>query len=166
MDTTGADAFDPPGTPWHPVSPRLATVRRGLAAALIGVPALGSAVLLALVAAPGWAAVPVVVGAALLAWAWVVVGRQVAAWGYAERDDDLLLRNGVLFRRLVVVPYGRMQFVDVTAGPLDRAAGVARVQLHTASATTDASIPGLTPAEAARLRDRLAARGEARAAGL
>nr|WP_269204746.1 PH domain-containing protein [Motilibacter deserti] len=101
-----------------------------------------------------------------MAWAWAVVGRQVAAWGYAERDDDLLLRNGVLFRKLVVVPYGRMQFVDVTAGPLDRAAGVARVQLHTASATTDASIPGLPPAEAARLRDRLAARGEARAAGL
>ena len=93
-------------------------------------------------------------------------GRQVAAWGDAERDDDLLLRNGVLFRKLVVVPYGRMQFVDVTAGPLDRMAGVARVQLHTASATTDASIPGLTPPEAARLRDRLAARGEARAAGL
>ncbi|NHC15831.1 PH domain-containing protein [Motilibacter deserti] len=166
MDTRSADAFDPPGTSWLPVSPRLASVRRGLAAALIGVPAVAAAVLLAVFAALPWALVPLLGGAALLAWAWAVVGRQVAAWGYAERDDDLLLRNGVLFRKLVVVPYGRMQFVDVTAGPLDRAAGVARVQLHTASATTDASIPGLPPAEAARLRDRLAARGEARAAGL
>jgi len=69
-------------------------------------------------------------------------------------------------RNLVVVPYGRLQFVDVHAGPLDRLAGVARVQLHTASASSDAAIPGLAPAEASRLRDRLAARGEARLAGL
>jgi hypothetical protein len=40
------------------------------------------------------------------------------------------------------------------------------VQLHTAAAATDAQIPGLVPAEAARLRDRLAAHGESRAAGL
>ncbi len=58
-----------------------------------------------------------------------------------------------------------MQFVDVTAGPLDRRFGLATVQLHTAAAATDAQIPGLVPAEAARLRDRLAARGEAGAAG-
>jgi membrane protein YdbS with pleckstrin-like domain len=59
-----------------------------------------------------------------------------------------------------------MQFVDVKAGPLDRAFGVAQVQLHTASAATDARIPGLGAAEAARLRDRLASRGQARLAGL
>jgi hypothetical protein len=59
-----------------------------------------------------------------------------------------------------------MQFVDVTAGPLQRRFGVATVQLHTAAAATDAQIPGLVPVEAARLRDRLAAHGESRAAGL
>jgi uncharacterized protein len=101
-----------------------------------------------------------------LAWTWAVVGRTVRSWGYAERADDLLVTRGVLRRQLVVVPYGRMQFVDVTAGPLDRRFGLATVQLHTAAAATDASIPGLVPAEAARLRDRLAARGEATAAGL
>jgi uncharacterized protein len=40
------------------------------------------------------------------------------------------------------------------------------VQLHTASASTDARVPGLAAAEAQRLRDRLAALGEARATGL
>jgi uncharacterized membrane protein YdbT with pleckstrin-like domain len=63
-------------------------------------------------------------------------------------------------------PHGRMQFVDVTAGPLERLLGLATVQLHTAAAASDARIPGLTAAEAARLRDRLAALGEARAEGL
>jgi membrane protein YdbS with pleckstrin-like domain len=90
----------------------------------------------------------------------------VRAWGYAERDDDLMITRGVLQRQLVVVPYGRMQFVDVTAGPLDRRFGLATVQLHTAAAATDATIPGLVPDEAARLRDRLAARGQATAAGI
>ena len=56
--------------------------------------------------------------------------------------------------------------VDLKAGPVDRRYGMATLQLHTAAATTDAAIPGLPVAEAERLRDRLAARGEARSAGL
>ena len=59
-----------------------------------------------------------------------------------------------------------MQMVDLTAGPIDRWLGIATVQLHTAAATTDATIPGLPPEDAAALRDRLAARGEARSAGM
>jgi uncharacterized protein len=96
----------------------------------------------------------------------VVAQRRVGAWGYLEREDDLLIRRGLLVRRLSVVPYGRMQFVDVTAGPVERSFGLATVRLHTAAAASDARIPGLETAEAARLRDQLAALGEARAAGL
>ena len=103
---------------------------------------------------------------ALGAIAWPFVGRRFGSWGYAEREDDLLVRRGVMFARLSVVPYGRMQFIDVTAGPLERAFGLATVRLHTAAAATDARIPGLEREEAARLRDRLAELGEAQAAGL
>lgn len=99
-------------------------------------------------------------GFGLLTW------RRYRAWGYAEREDDLLVRRGVMIRRLTVVPYGRMQFVDVTAGPVDRAFGLATVQLHTAAAATDARIPGLERAEADRLRDQLASLGETKATGL
>jgi hypothetical protein len=73
---------------------------------------------------------------------------------------------GVLFRCLSVVPYGRMQFVDITAGSVERLYKLATVRLHTAAAASDARIPGLEPEEAARRRDRLAALGEAKAAGL
>ncbi|MEJ7774408.1 MAG: PH domain-containing protein [Nocardioidaceae bacterium] len=159
------EPFDPPGEPWVRVSPKLATVRRiGLLA--FGIPVAAVAVVaLAFVAV--WGSVVVaVLAVALLVWSWVVVGRTVRSWGYAERSDDLLVTSGVLRRQLVVVPYGRMQFVDVSAGPLDRRFGLATVQLHTAAAATDAAIPGLGPDEAARLRDRLAARGEASAAGI
>src|SRR6266851_1426595 len=96
---------------------------------------------------------------------WFVRNR-FRAWAYQERDEDLLVARGVLIRRLSVVPYGRMQFVDVTAGPVERAYRLATLKLHTAAAASDARIPGLERDEAARLRDRLAALGEAKAAGL
>ena len=105
----------------------------------------------------------------VLAIAVVVVGLLVLSWRftrYRVTAEALELRHGVMWRTVVVVPYGRMQYVDVYAGPVDRAFGLAKVQLHTASARSDAYIPGLGPQEAARLRDRLASRGEARLAGL
>jgi membrane protein YdbS with pleckstrin-like domain len=96
----------------------------------------------------------------------IAIVRAVHAWGYAERDNDLLVRHGLLIRRLSIVPYARMQFVDVSAGPVERAFDLATVQLHTAAAASDARVPGLRPAEASRLRDRLTALGENRAEGL
>jgi uncharacterized protein len=113
---------------------------------------------------PGAAGAALLVGAGL--GAEVVVGRRVAAWAYAEREDDLLVSRGVLISRLSVVPYGRMQFIDVTAGPLERSFRLATVRMHTAAAASDARIPGLEQDEADRLRDRLAALGEAQASGI
>ena len=148
---------------WRTPSRRLLRLRRWE----VAVPAVAVAALVALVGngsswALGLAGGVLVLGAIL----WGVVGRRYESWGYAEREDDLLVRRGVLFARLSVVPYGRMQFIDVTAGPLERAFGLATVRLHTAAAATDARIPGLESDEAARLRDRLAELGEAQAAGL
>jgi uncharacterized protein len=94
------------------------------------------------------------------------LARRVAAWGYAERRGDLMVRRGVLIRRESVIPYGRMQFIDVTAGPVERSLGLATVRMHTAAAASDARIPGLELAAASKLRDQLSALGEAQAAGL
>lgn len=96
----------------------------------------------------------------------IITLRQARAIGYAEREDDLLIRRGIMFHRATVVPYGRLQFVDVDSGPIDRMFGMATVKLHTASAATDATIPGLPRAEADRLRDSLAGLGRANLAGL
>lgn len=164
-DPVPASPFDPSGVRWQRVSPRLIVVRLISAGIALVVPAVGTVLAAVLSGVPALWALPAAV-AVVGGWIGVVVPRQVRAIGYAERDDDLLIRRGVMFRSLVVVPYGRMQFVDVQAGPLDRWGGIARVQLHTASPSSDASIPGLAPEEADRLRDRLAARGEARLAGL
>lgn len=96
----------------------------------------------------------------------IVTLRQARAIGYAEREDDLLIRRGIMFRSTTVVPYGRLQFVDVDSGPVDRMFGLASVKMHTASAATDATIPGLPRADADRLRDSLAGLGQANLAGL
>ena len=113
--------------------------------------------------------------AAVVAVAVVLIGSLAAlsfarnrfrSWAYTERDEDLIVERGVMIRRLSVVPYGRMQFVDVSAGPIDRIFRLATVKLHTAAAASDARIPGLEREEAARLRDRLAALGEARGSRL
>jgi membrane protein YdbS with pleckstrin-like domain len=151
---------------WRSPSPRLLTMRRTeVAAVALPLAALAFALLLA----AGELAVGAIAAAAVHAagaLAFVFVTRRVRAWGYAERDDDLLVRRGVAFARLSVVPYGRMQFIDVTAGPVERTFGLATVRMHTAAAASDARIPGLPAAEAERLRDRLAELGEAQASGL
>ncbi len=161
------ELFAPPGNTWRPVSPALARMRRTALAVAVAVLLLADVVLGVVLAPPAW--LPVLAGGVVLAaaaGAWVLIGRNARWWGYAERDEDLYIKHGALFRKLVVVPYGRMQYVDVHAGPLDQAFGIANVHLHTASPGTSARIPGLPAAEASRLRDRLTSLGEAQAAGL
>ena len=162
-----ADALEPwPDTvEWRRVSPKLITV--SLIGRLIWVLVLLAGLLVGYLLTPHWlwpAGMAAVV--VLAVWRSIITVRAVKAWGYAERDNDLLVRHGLLIRRLSIVPYARMQFVDVTAGPLERAFQLATVQLHTAAAASDAQIPGLAPEEASRLRDRLTALGEDRAEGL
>ncbi|WP_084079106.1 PH domain-containing protein [Demequina sp. NBRC 110057] len=156
--------YDPDGADWTYVSTKLIPARLitwwlTLALPLIGLVVLG-------VLTSPW----VFTGAAALvligAWVSWIIYRQVTAHAWIERDEDLIVKRGRLWRSVTVVPYGRMQYVEVEAGPLNRAFGIAKVQLHTASPGTDASISGVPEAEAARLRDRLSSRGEAQLAGL
>ncbi|MCZ3386594.1 MAG: PH domain-containing protein [Actinomycetia bacterium] len=160
------DPFLPDERGWISVNPRLATARRIV---VLGLTTIGTLVVVIALAVGdraelGFAAL--LIGLVVAGWLWWLIGRQVRAIGYSERADDLLVVSGIVFRRLVLVPYGRMQLVDVRRGPLERYLGLATVQLHTAAATTDATIPGLPPDEAGRLRDQLAALGEQRSAGL
>ena len=160
----GADPFAPDGVVFHPVSSRLITAR------LLGA-GIVSAVLIIGFAVPGVIVssaffIPAGLFAALLVWQLWLIPRQVRAMGYALADNHLLWRHGVMFRSITVTPYGRMQFVDTSQGPLARWLGIAEVRLHTASASTDATINGLPVAEAENLRRVLSQRGEERMAGL
>src|SRR5256885_4420872 len=153
---------------WLHPSPRLATMRRLEVAIATGIAAFLVLVVIAagiLVGRRG-----LIPAGPLLLVGVLVAGfltdrfaqRRVRAWAYRERDDDLLVQRGVMISRLSVVPYGRMQFIDVVAGPIERAFGLATVRMHTAAAASDARIPGLSQDEAARLRDHLAELGGAK----
>jgi membrane protein YdbS with pleckstrin-like domain len=152
------------GVDWQPVSARLATTRTIALVAVLLLPGLGLLVLSLVVWAWFWVGVGLVLVA--LGWGLWVVHRQVTAISWAELPEELVIRKGRLFRTLVSVPYGRLQYVDVQSGPLSRRFGMAEVELHTASPESGGSIPGLPLAEAEALRTRLAARGEAQRAGL
>ncbi|GAA1316063.1 PH domain-containing protein [Leucobacter albus] len=92
--------------------------------------------------------------------------RRVKAIGYVLREDDLLFRRGIMFERIVSVPYGRLQLVDITRGPLLRALGLSTLKFVTASAATGVQLPGLQQADAEALRDRLVELAESRRSGL
>ncbi|WP_082475272.1 PH domain-containing protein [Frigoribacterium sp. Leaf263] len=92
--------------------------------------------------------------------------RRVRAIRYQLRDDDLLLRKGVMFVRFVAVPYGRMQLIDINRGPVVRALGLSDLKFVTAAAASGVTIPGVPADDADALRDRLVGLAESRRAGL
>jgi membrane protein YdbS with pleckstrin-like domain len=164
------DPFAATGVPqpgaltWLQPSPRLLALRRAQVRLSTAALLVGAGIAAVFFLLPGLLSVAAVAVGGVLAE--LVAVRRFRRWGYAERAEDLMVRRGVMVRRLSVVPYGRMQFVDVVAGPLERRWGLATVRLHTAAAASDARVPGLPASEAERLRDRLAMLGESRAAGL
>lgn len=156
--------FEPDDAPWQYVSRTLIYARLITMSIWLGLPLIALIVLGALTSEWVWIGAAVLLVAML--WSAWVITRQVTAHAWAEREDDLVVKRGRIFRSVTVVPYGRMQYVEVQSGPLARAYGIAQVQLHTASPGTDATISGVPESEAARLRDRLTSRGEAQLAGL
>ena len=157
----------PPAYEWKRLSPNFRSLRR--LTTLIFIPLVFTVPALIVGFASGRWWISVIIGAVAALLVGIRLGlieRTYRSWGYVEREDDLYITHGVLFRSLVAVPYGRMQLVEVESGPIERAFGLATVTLKTASPETNAAIPGLAPDEAARLRDRLTELGEAQASGL
>lgn len=157
-----------PKPQWLRVSPSYAWA--DLAMNLLWAVAVAAAAGVVTVVAPGRppALVYAILGGlvVLLLVSAVLAFRRVRAIGYVLRDDDLLFRRGIMFERVVAVPYGRLQLVDITRGPLLRALGLATLKFVTASAATGVSLPGLPVDQAEALRDRLVELAETRRSGL
>ncbi len=152
-----------PAADWQRLPERYVQVRRlgAMTYNLVATVVAGLAV--GLIVDWRWAAAVAVAGLLWTGWRVIRAGRWVRAFGYAERAEDLLITQGLWSKRLTAIPYGRMLSVNVESGPIDRSWGLARVELVTASVQSAGHIPGLPQAEAAGLRDRLIAAGEAQA---
>lgn len=159
---------EPEAPQWRPVSPRYRVEAWGGTIGFLLGPLTISTLPLwvddASLARLSWYPLAVVGVLSMIALAFVP--RRVRALGYQLRADDVVFRKGVLFRRQVAAPYGRLQLVDISRGPLSRMLGLAEVRVVTAAASTGMSIPGLPVAEAEELRDHLITVAETRRAGL
>ena len=101
---------------------------------------------------------PFVVGAIALAAIIVGPGRVYARLGYAIDGRLLRVLRGWLFHSDTIVPFVRVQHIDVTRAPIDKLFGLARRVVHTAGTHNSIVVlPGLTPATAADIRDRIRA---------
>jgi hypothetical protein len=99
------------------------------------------------------AAVALLLGAVLVL---VLPERRYRAWGYDATSDELYVQNGIWLQTLTVVPFGRVQHIDVSQGPLERRYGVGALTLHTAGTRASAVVlPGLDMADAERMRDEI-----------
>jgi membrane protein YdbS with pleckstrin-like domain len=131
------------------------TVRTGLAATVLA----GLALILDM--ALGEAGIPAFAlpGAALalgLAATLVLPRRRYRRWGYREGADELHIVRGMLIRVRTIVPFGRVQHIDVAQGPVQRPFGLATLILHTAGTHgATVALPGLAMADAEAMRDRI-----------
>jgi len=150
---------------WHQISPRYVTsqfVQNGIVLLVVIIAVL----VLVFGLQQNWAWIPGGIVVIMTVSTLVILPRQAKAIGYRLRDDDIVFRKGILWQRIIAVPYGRMQLVDITHGPLDRAFGVAQLKMVTAATATGVQIPGLTQAAAESLRDTLIEVAETRRTGL
>lgn len=150
---------------WHQISPRYA-ISQLMQNGILLVVVIVAAVVLALVLHQSWVWIPAAAFALLIVVTMVILPRQARAIGYMLRADDIVFRKGILWQRMIAVPYGRMQLVDITQGPVDRGFGISQLKMVTAAATTGVQIPGLTQAAAEALRDTLIEVAETRRTGL
>jgi membrane protein YdbS with pleckstrin-like domain len=127
------------------------------------VPGLLVAVVAALVSLAGGSTVAALGWLALLGVPWVLGAWGVARWGYARWrwtawPDALELAHGRVVHRASLVPYHRIQQIDIARGPFARTFGLSTLILRTAAATSDAELPGIDADHAEVLRRELLAR--------
>jgi membrane protein YdbS with pleckstrin-like domain len=143
----------------NPLSPSQKYVlrMRGAAASLV----LLAAALIAEIAVPDDIPLPpgsilaLAFGTALLL-TFILPARRYRAWGYEATGDELHVRQGVWFKNRTIVPFGRVQHIDVSQGPIERHYGVGTLIVHTAGTRNSAvALPGLELAQAERMRDEI-----------
>jgi membrane protein YdbS with pleckstrin-like domain len=151
--------LDPPGLVWHPLSKDLTTVRL-LGWLIRSIPIALGCLIACLLWHNLWVYLVTAGVVVMLGWSGVRIPRWVKRASYGLRDKDLFYRSGLLIRSLDIVPYVRIQYVDINVGPLERLFNLASISVNTASPSAGVTIPGLPGEVAAQLRDILTDRGK------
>jgi len=140
-----------------PLDPAFVTTTRiatalGLMPFILGAGVLESAAVMPL----GSFLVPILLFAFLVAFQ--LPARKYRHWGYDMGADRLRIVRGYLFYRDTVVPFGRIQHIDVDQGPIDRRYDLAILTVHTAgNHNSKVALPGLRHADALHMREAIRA---------
>ena len=150
--------IDPIPTDLQPVEPAYRNALR-VQATIFWLPIfIGAVVLdrLLLAETPFGGIVPAIIGLFGLSGVTVAPDRIYRRLGYAI--DERLLRTvrGWVFHTDTVVPFVRVQHIDVTRGPVDKMFGTASLVVHTAGTHNSVVVlPGLSPERAAEIREAI-----------
>lgn len=111
------------------------------------------------VAIPGWTGAVWLPAVLLAAYALIRVPmRRYHATGFSLAEERLRVVRGIFFRADTVVPFGRVQHIDVGQGPFERLFGLATLTVHTAGThNASVSLPGLLQADATSMREEIRA---------
>jgi membrane protein YdbS with pleckstrin-like domain len=101
-----------------------------------------------------------IVGLSFGSWTFLLLLRGIAAYmhykryGYAIRQHDIIFKSGWLFKRWIIVPFNRVQHVEIKKSPIEDLFDLSRLKIFTAGGSgSDATIPGLGHEEAGKLKD-------------
>lgn len=163
-----------PEPQWVPAASRYLTVRFVHTLSALALPILAGVALYCAGAFFGGPEALRIVGLAVIAvfglwglWWILTTPRRTRALGYALESNHLMARRGIVFRSMSSMPYGRIQYVDVDSGPLERMCGVARLTVRTAGTTTGTMVLfGIPLNVAEELRADLVRRADERMAAL
>jgi membrane protein YdbS with pleckstrin-like domain len=142
----------------QPVEPSYRSALRARAA-VFWVPVFIASLILdraVLTSTPFAGLVPSLIGAIALSGVIIAPDRIYRRLGYAI--DDRLLRTvrGWLFHTDTIVPFVRVQHIDVMRGPFDKLFGTATLVVHTAGTHNSVvTLPGLSPERAAEIREAI-----------
>lgn len=76
--------------------------------------------------------------------------------GYALRKRDVIYRSGLIYRKVIVIPFARIQHGELSEGVIDRLLGLRKLKLYTAGgSSSDLSIPGLPREVAEQMRSHI-----------
>jgi hypothetical protein len=142
--------------PLHPNQRKLLRVRIFVFALVLVVAAAAADFALLRKTEMPWGVLSIATLLAGVAAVLVLPRRRYRAWAWRMDEDELRIASGVMIRSDTVVPFGRVQHIDVLRGPLQRSYGLASLVLHTAGTRSAAVLlPGLEAQEAERMRDHI-----------
>lgn len=82
--------------------------------------------------------------------------RRVQRWGYKIGEGQLRVARGWLFRTDTIVPFVRVQHIDVGQGPIERWFGLSHLIVHTSGThNSTVTLPGLHADLAAAMRETI-----------